>query len=578
MLMVVGYILRDPENGLYAYASKNMKRFIAFYLSILFLFPFLYVEEALSIESAIEEIKAPSKISSVMVYSDRAMVTRSASLNLEAGSHIVSFVDLPIGLLEDSIRVTGGGTARAKITGIEFKKTFLEESPEERVKRLEDEIQSLKDELADMDSQVAVLNSQKAFLESIKVGYAERISKEIAVEKPKATELSEVLRFLGENLSNIAAETSRLEIKKRGISSKIDPLMRKLKQLKGEPRKEARYVTVGIDVAKAGDLHLELSYAIRGASWNPMYDIRFSQEGKKVEVIYRGLVSQRTGEDWEDVSLSLSTARPAIGANPPELFPWYVQFSRPSSPIPMMKEGSALKDLKEKREEFEFHTPAEEKASAALPETTQVEEQRSNVVFHVQRREKITSDGFPHNTTISIEDFDVKTEYLSIPRISPFVYLKGEITNNTDYPLLAGKINAFVGMNFTGNAFLNKTIASKERFDLFFGIDEGIKVKREEMKRHKEAGFLGKNRMTYKYRIEAQNFKKEVQRITIIDRIPVPKDEEIKVRLVETSLKPDEVTEQGIIKWVMNLNPQEKKEITFEFQIEYPKDREVLGL
>lgn len=549
----------------------RMKRLLSFYLSILILSIPLFLKEALPIEPSYKSIKSVSKISSVTVYSDRAMVTRKASLGLDQGNYIISFDDLPIGLIEDSIRVREEGEAIAKITGIEFKKIFLEEAPEERVRRLEDEILSQKDESALIDSQVAVLNSQKAFLESIKVGYAERISKEMAVQKPKTEELGEVLNFLGENLSSIAAEARRLEIKKRELSSKIDALIRKLRQIKGDTRKETRSVIVSIDVLRSGDIRLDLSYAIQGASWNPIYDMRLSEDGKKLEVTYRGLVSQRTGEDWMDVALSLSTARPAIGANPPELPPWYIEILRPPSASSMMEESQSKTEAKALAS-----APAEKRKEFAM-EGVRIEEQGSAVLFHIMKKEDIPADGFPHNTTISIDNFDIKTEYLSVPKLSPFAYLKGEIINKTDYPFLAGKANIFMGANFTGNAFIKNPIAPREKIDLFFGIDEGIKVKREEMKRHKEGGFLGKNRMTYRYRLEVQNFKKELERITLLDQIPVPKDEEIKVKLIEANLKPDEIKEDGTVKWSLNLNPQEKREIIFEFQVEYPKDKEIIG-
>ena len=43
-------------------------------------------------------------------------------------------------------------------------------------------------------------------------------------------------------------------------------------------------------------------------------DLRRLRDGAKtIELTYRGLVRQSSGEDWTDVDLTLSTARPALG-------------------------------------------------------------------------------------------------------------------------------------------------------------------------------------------------------------------------------------------------------------------------
>jgi uncharacterized protein (TIGR02231 family) len=121
-------------------------------------------------------------------------------------------------------------------------------------------------------------------------------------------------------------------------------------------------------------------------------------------------------------------------------------------------------------------------------------------------------------------------------------------------------------------------VAAGEKFDLFFGSDDQVTVKREELKQHKEAGLFGKNRMTYRYRIEATNFRAEDQTVTIRDQLPLAGDAEIKVTLDEPSIKPDEIKDDGRLTWKLPLKAGEKRELTFGIVVEYPKEREVTGL
>jgi hypothetical protein len=64
---------------------------------------------------------------------------------------------------------------------------------------------------------------------------------------------------------------------------------------------------------------LQLSYIIYGASWNAAYDARVDGSSGSLHLTYHGVITNSTGEDWKDVELSLSTAKPAVGGAPPPL-------------------------------------------------------------------------------------------------------------------------------------------------------------------------------------------------------------------------------------------------------------------
>ncbi|MBC7962921.1 MAG: DUF4139 domain-containing protein, partial [Steroidobacteraceae bacterium] len=149
--------------------------------------------------------------------------------------------------------------------------------------------------------------------------------------------------------------------------------------------------------------------------------------------------------------------------------------------------------------------------------------------------------------------------------------------NRAAWPLLPGKVNTFVGNSYTGSSQLKK-VAAGEKFDLFFGTDDQVTVKREELKQHREAGLFGKNRIDYRYRIQLANFRKEPLTLTLLDQLPLAGDEEIKVSLDDPSIKPDQIKSDGTLVWKTPLQPGEKKELTFGIVIEYPKEREITGL
>ena len=77
---------------------------------------------------------ADSQIAAVTVYADRAVVTRTAVLDLAAvGTVEVTFEKLPATLLDASLQVAGRGTAQATSLDVAARATYVDLTPNERV-------------------------------------------------------------------------------------------------------------------------------------------------------------------------------------------------------------------------------------------------------------------------------------------------------------------------------------------------------------------------------------------------------------------------------------------------------------
>lgn len=540
-----------------------------------FLFLTLILTPALSYSADLKRIPALSRMTAVTVYTDRALTTRSATLSLKPGSYLIAFEALPPLILDDSVRVEGKGTAAATIAGLEVKRTFLEGSGEKRVQELQEEIRGLEIRAAGLDARKAGIAAQKAFLESIRVAWGDRISKELAVGRPTSAELQDASGFVGSGVTKAEEQSHTIEFEKKGINDRIDALRRQLNEATGSGRKESKTVEVAVEIGREGSLTLELASVTHRAGWEPAYDVRLAGDAKTAELTFRAMVRQQTGEDWSNVDLTLSTARPAVGGAPPELYPWRISFHRPQPMMSEMVYGAAPAPLAKAARQMDLGAPDEE--APAVFDTAQISDEQSSVSFHVPRRLDIPSDGTRHGTVVAIEQLPVSIEYLAIPKLSPAVFLRSEMVNRAPYPLLPGKVSTFVGTSYTGSSQLKK-VAAGEKFDLFFGSDDQVTVKREELKQRKEAGLFGKNRVSYRYRVEMGNFRKAPLTLTLRDQLPLAADAEIKVSLEEPSIKPEEIKSDGAVIWKMPLLAGEKRELTFGILVEYPKDREITGL
>lgn len=523
-------------------------------------------------------------INEVTVYQDRALVTRNASLSLKPGSYLIALEHLPVLLQDDSVRVEGSGSARVTIAGIEVKRRFLEQSAEKRAKEIEGEIRTLERKTGAIDARQSGLSAQKAFLESIRVAWSERISKELAIGKPTAAELLDAAAFVANGVAKADDQSRELDVEKRLLREKIDALRRQLQETVGSRRKETKTVEVALEVTKAGSFSLNLSGMVTKATWEPAYDVRLSADGVTAELTFRAVVRQQTGEDWNNVALTLSTARPVAGGAPPELHPWRIGFYRPmpaalAAPAPRAESLRYKKSARvaELQDNLTGSALPEEAAVDAEFQTAQVAAEATSISFRIPKTVDVTADNSQQSVVVAQEKLAITTEYVAIPKLTQSVYLTAELINKAAYPLLPGQIRIFTGNTFIGTAGMKK-VASGEKFSLPFGSDDQITVTRDGQRQHKEAGLFGKNRMGYRYTLEAHNFRKEAQTISIKDQLPLAGDQEIKVSLEDAGMQPTEKKEDGTLLWKLKLGPGEKKRFSYEIVVEYPKDREVSGL
>lgn len=528
-------------------------------------------------------IDAESRVVAVTVFSDRAMVKRVATVKLEKGENVVAFTGLPLQIVEDTLRAEGKGSAAARISGLSVRNVFPEDSSQAKVREIEAEIGSLERQVQRIDGRRSALAAQKAFIDSIRTGWGERISKELTLGKPVTAELNEASRFVGESVLKVEDGLVEAQAEKKPLLDRIAALKRQLADIGGSRGKEVRTAEVIVDASQAMTMNLELSYLINQARWEPVYDIRLAADGKSAELLYRASVAQNSGEDWQGVNLSLSTATPSAGSAPPELQPWNVHFPevRPlagharkmsmvaAAPAPMARMAEAT--------EPEF--AADEAALAPLPATHQsslVSARQTSVLFVVPKPVDVPADGSRQSSLIATEKIPVKAEFVAVPKMSEAVFLKSEVTNGTSYPLLAGTVNVFNDTAYVGKSYL-KPVAPGEKFDLFFGSDEAVKVKRKAVRVKKDAGILAGNSVGWKCSVELENYRKEEISLSLFDQIPVAGNEEIKVVLKDAQPSADEVRPDGRTTWKLQLKPGEKRTISYQIDLEYPKGREIVG-
>src|SRR5207253_10604817 len=95
--------------------------------------------------------------------------------------------------------------------------------------------------------------------------------------------------------------------------------------------KTIREAVVFVNLKEANG-KLRLRYLVDAANWLPSYNARSDGKGKEVTLEYNASIEQMSGEDWTNVSMTLSTATPSLVAKAPALEPLTIALSAGAQP------------------------------------------------------------------------------------------------------------------------------------------------------------------------------------------------------------------------------------------------------
>ncbi len=542
------------------------------------------------------DLEAPIK--EVTVYSDRALVTRRGSSQLEAGEHELRVNNLPQ-FLRDSLRAAGRGTKGIRILNVDVSTAFLSRPPEAELVSLQDELERLVQKQQLLEARRNALNDRRQWLRAL--GEQSRdFARGLAQGQMKPQDCADFFSFAANQALQDAEAAQGLEVEMKQVQQEIAAKKRELAQKQGDALADRLAAVVTVALAEAGEFELELSYLVLGAAWHPQYDVRVQMSGEQsegeVELTYVGVVQQSTGERWENVGLALSTARPSLAAVLPELDPLYLNVYTPPIPRPMnvpaVPMHAAMPRIASTAQQpmatadgamagqAAFYEEQEEQLAPVDVATAAVEQTGTALIFRVGRPVDIPSDGSPHKTTIARDNLPCTFDYVSAPLIDEQVHLRGAITNTSERVLLNGEANIFLSGEYVG-ATKVKTTAPAEKFKVFLGIDDGIKVKRELIERSVEKGNAlqaNMRRITYGYRITVHNYAAAARQVVIRDRLPVSQHERVKVRVQSIQPAPTERTKLELITWKFPLAAGAEQKIEYRFVVEHPQDLRVMGL
>jgi len=448
------------------------------------------------------------------------------------------------------------------------------------IKALQDSIEMVHDRILRLVSETEILGKEENSLQENqkRVGAGEHSNLSV-------NDWKEMTQYYRSRLSEIKNRQLEIVFQRRKEDRMIATMNERLNKLSRRETQTSGEIVLQIESATAQTLNISCIYFITRASWTPAYDLRAEAVDKPLRMVYKAVVSQQSGFDWQGVKLKLSSARPLSDNNRPILTPQTIDYyvaRYPQVLNEVVVTGGQVNayNLSQRSSDNrrDMAKPSDGPVDDGLTDEetpAQPEESTSGEEFEITAPQSIVSGAEPQTLRYKEEQMEAIYQYHAVPKLDPGVFLLAKIPNYGRYGLLSGTAQIFFKDTYVGQSEIDTKTVS-DTLLLSLGRDEDISIKRV---KPTDLAYTPKFLNNYKrelvaYDIVVKNNKKIPINIEILDQIPVSKQAEITVELEEKS-GAQYSADFGKLLWRLDIPAFSSKTLRFKYWLKYPKDKVV---
>ena len=539
------------------------------------------------------ELPATSTVDAVTVFPSGAEVRRLVRLQLEAGEHTVIIKDLPQQAIASSIHVEGKATGKLEIGAVDSRRIVLAragaEAAESDRRRIEDQIERLKDERAGYEGRVDAAQAQKGFIKELMELPSRPVQPSAAAQMARE-DWSQILSLIGSGMIEANRAIQDAEVRIREIDRRIAELE---KELSGQapPLEERTQVMVHLLAAAPLEADLVVRYQVPNASWTPIYDARLMTGAKNVApqltLTRRATITQRTGEAWRNVALTLSTTRPAGNVAAPDLKAVLVDFVPERAPAAEAVAAAREMDSAARRRSAPQAMAGAPPPPPAPADKVAAGEQRAEAIistfaatYAVPGRVTVENTGETKRVLIDEARLEPSLLVRAVPKREERAFLYAKVVLPKASVFLPGQISLFRDQTFVGTGRLPQ-LSGGDEHELGFGTDDAVRIRYAVAdEKRGETGLISTSRTDQRnYRITVKNLHERPIAFTVLDQVPASLNQDIKVELIAGRAAPtrrDIDDKRGLLAWDDKLAPDEERVIEFGYRVTWPAAKDII--
>ncbi len=532
---------------------------------------------ALTAPAFADTITGQARVDTVTIYPGLATVTRLVTLDLPAGQHDIIIPGLPQNLSADGLRIAVPGPVRLGAVNLAFDR--LPVTPDQSspaIVAAREEVERLQEVLRESDVAIAAIRlraqaaeDQIAFLQSLGQASAGETLTTIADVQALAQMVG--AETLALRMTAFAAEQeAQAAIRAREDDTEaLEDARRALAALLA-PEDQGSVLTFTLDAAEAGEVTLEIATTEGFANWSPVYDLRLTTgDDPQLDIDRAVVISQATGQDWLDVQLVLSTARPGEQIAPGGA---WAELRRIISEEERDREaaaGMAADTMALQRNSAVMPAPMME----AAPVTAQADFSGAAVTYVYPNRVDIRNGVEDLRLPLDQLTFDADVWAEATPMTDANAYRMAEFTNSTDEILLPGRAMLHADGTMIGFSHL-PLLAAGADLDVGFGPLDGLRLTRITPNRSTgdRGVFSSSNQLVERTILTVENLTGQDWDVLLRDAVPYSEQDDLQVSLtaVPEATRRDPEGARGIVEWDLSVPEGTEQEVVMETTLRWP--------
>lgn len=498
-----------------------------------------------------DPIRVELPVRRVTVFEDRAELTRLATVDLPAGRSTLRASGLTA-LLSDA-HLTARFTEPAPdahIEDVRIERVHLLTEQPSRPDELAAALHDTERALAQAERAVARAAQRRDAALALIERYARQASQ--ALWTPGgAAGWREGLARLEEALESAEQAVVAARIERRKAAEEHETRASQVHQDAPQVTTLTAQLSVHVFARAACTVELCVTSLVPCALWRPSHEARLA--GDQLAWESAATVWQRTGEDWQQVSLVLSTDRPGSGAQLPGLSDDRLQLQAKAN---------------RKRVVLRHREQAARRADDSLvPGIFDGGEART---FTVPHPVDVPSDGRPHRVATHRFEAPVALGLAARPEVSPQVFWLAQTENRGPAPLLAGPVTLVRDGTYVGVGDL-AFVAVGEPFEISYGSDDRFRLAARRT-RELEERRLARDRTHFVTEVDLAYAGAEPATAEVWLRVPVSEIKQLQIQPSKDHPWPAEPDADGLIRVPVTLAPGEKRTLSVGFYFDASGD------
>jgi uncharacterized protein (TIGR02231 family) len=498
-----------------------------------------------------------SQVTDVVVFPNKAFVTRSVKLNVKRGTGVIEINDLTPSADRSSIKVKVPSSMKGfEVLAVKSDIKTLTNTNNPELEKLKDQRAELNKDIQVLRGKIDSIRKSNNNLSELSNHFQDSFSANLHSGKFKNKDFKDLVGFIksknGTNLNFWEKNFKAL----LALYEKRDYINNKISKTSGSRSVLELKVDYSNEVSKSG--FIQVQYLVSGAGWSPAYDLRLKSSGRNASITQEAFIWQMTGEDWKNVNVSLSTETNPERSDPPSIYPKNLSY----------REVKKVKTNVLSKNEVQ-------KTLLGSGDDANDKDQKSSLVMRFKPKGKFTIlDNHPKvRVPINSKTQKYEEEILAIAGKFFRAFKSASMKNPFSTRMNSGPLFIFRDGKFIQQTPL-RSVGPGESFTVNTGFLNNIQVSHNYQYDKEKEGLIDKTkRIARKSITKLKSFNSKPVILKLYDQIPISQIDEVKVKSEKSTdgLKKDSKKETWNY-WIVTLKPDEKKTYEMNLALEIPED------